>query len=1043
MVTCRECGTKNPIGSEFCDRCGAVLPPAAKLVCPQCETPNPPDRLYCEQCGTRLVQDDSPQEPADDSIDQPTGRAEEPFSIPEQLPDQSANLEAGGEIPEWLRTIESETPAPPTAEEDIPDWLQNVPEPLAVDDDLDSDNLESSDAEWLADFTALVEPAEEADAPVEEEPLIGGELPADAELPDWLWADADQESEVVGGDSTPEVAADQPSAEEPAAEQTEAMTPSTDSEPEEQVPDWLAGIVGAEETGPEAAPAAQEEVGPATEEEVPAWLAALQDEEDDVDAQVDMPPSADIGEEPAVTPSAGGEEAAGEETAAPDWLSGVVADDEIPPAEETRLPAWMVGLTGEIEEDEDEAPAPLPAGEEEDEPTDVPDWLVSLDEDDAAIGKPALDHEDLPDWLAQISPQGEGILPVDEDNLAELETLDALFESELAPDLASETGPEQETESELEPEQDQDAIADHLPSALAGAATLAVAAEMGAADRAEPDSEDEWDESTEAFDDWVTAFDSSLTGETETDAEPEFDLSDLDDQDLPDWLLEPVGNLAADLPAEDQDAELLSGDELSPEDLSVDDLAIADAEQAEAEPARKPVTGELTNIPAQLVGADLPDWLQDNPLAVDLPEGETPLEEVPDWLQPAGEDAFDDLLALDEAEAAALASSGEWAALLEDLPAAGEPMPPDESLSTADIPEWLEAMRPTGSLLVAGAAAVAGQDAIPEPVPQAGPLAGLAGVIRIEPMVASPRVAERSPVAFSISPEQRNQVDLLRQLLTEERRPPAVVTPLRKRDLPSPLRIVLGFLLLAVVVIGLFLPAQVETELPEPPAVLPVHGAISEAANRPVLVAFEYTPAMAGEMSPQAVTLLTELAAQNSPVMLVSQSAAGLTIAEEIAQAINGLSAETLALVPGEAVGLRQLGSCIADQAGCATLYGQSLTDEQSAALENLGLVLVFAAERDGLVSWMEQVSPQVEVPLVAGVTQALAPVAMPYFNSDQVQGLMAGFPAMVAYEQAAGQKGPQSEIVWAVTLAQWVAVAALIVGNIFWVIEGTVRRDA
>jgi hypothetical protein len=445
------------------------------------------------------------------------------------------------------------------------------------------------------------------------------------------------------------------------------------------------------------------------------------------------------------------------------------------------------------------------------------------------------------------------------------------------------------------------------------------------------------------------------------------------------------------------------------------------------------ITGELTNVPPQLVGDILPDWLQDNPLQVDVQAEEPAVEEAPSWVQPAEEDMDDDLFALDEAEAAALASSGEWAALLEDLPATDTPMPAKDSLNMAEIPEWLDALRPT---VATGEIAEEAAERVSEPAPETGPLAGFAGVIQIEPAATLPRIAEQSPVAFSISPEQRRQVALLRQLTSADHDSPVMVSPTQKKDVPSPLRIVLGFLLLAVVVIGLFLPPPVETALPAAPATLPIPEVMAAATDRPVLVAFEYTPAMAGELTPQAATLMAELAAQNSPVMLVSQSASGITIGEETARTVNNLQHETLALIPGETVGLRQLGTCIADPADCSTLYGQSLTADQRTALANLGLIRVFAAERGGLVSWMEQVSPLVEVPIVAGVTQALAPVAQPYFNSEQVQGFIGGFPAAAAYEQAIGQDGPNSERVWAVTLAQWIAVAALIVGNIFWLTQ-------
>jgi class 3 adenylate cyclase/tetratricopeptide (TPR) repeat protein len=49
-LPCPSCGTENPAGSKFCNRCGSRL----AAVCPSCGTPNLADAAFCNQCGTRL-----------------------------------------------------------------------------------------------------------------------------------------------------------------------------------------------------------------------------------------------------------------------------------------------------------------------------------------------------------------------------------------------------------------------------------------------------------------------------------------------------------------------------------------------------------------------------------------------------------------------------------------------------------------------------------------------------------------------------------------------------------------------------------------------------------------------------------------------------------------------------------------------------------------------------------------------------------------------------------------------------------------------------
>jgi serine/threonine protein kinase len=67
-ATCSQCGTQNPVGMNFCQRCGANLrggPPASlpsqlsielpAVNCLNCGAPNPGVNRYCTRCGTRLT----------------------------------------------------------------------------------------------------------------------------------------------------------------------------------------------------------------------------------------------------------------------------------------------------------------------------------------------------------------------------------------------------------------------------------------------------------------------------------------------------------------------------------------------------------------------------------------------------------------------------------------------------------------------------------------------------------------------------------------------------------------------------------------------------------------------------------------------------------------------------------------------------------------------------------------------------------------------------------------------------------------------------
>lgn len=1121
VTICRTCRAQNPAGSKFCNRCGAVLPPATKLICPNCQTPNPATLFYCDNCGTRLLGDE--QQAATPDPNAPAGRAggeRKPFSLPSRPPGQTANLDVDGEIPDWLKTGETNDVADVSYDEesltlaqvsgsyspadDLPDWLVGEGETDSVlgkpekstDELFEQRQAAAAAGEEIPDWLRGTEwsPEAAAEMPVSEDETAGETLagwltdladvdevapvaeaaeapPAGEETPDWLAGAAAEEAEpaVVLPDWLREAA--------PAAEAVEEPPAMAEEPPAgEVIPDWLVEVVAESD----AALADEVEVLPdwlrdyAAEvvdaapagAETPDWLedetalAAWVDDSTFADmlAAADEPAAGDQPEATEMIERAG-------ENAAPDWLT--VLDVPEPPIEavqpaaptapdsapeaEAGIPAWLMGAA--------EADAPAPAGEEPvdwltalaEEPDELPAWLVGPGVDDEVPAgadvpptPPAPKAEPpalVPDWLGDVAE------PPPAASMAEIDAL-----PDWLADLEDESGP-----AEL-----PDSLDDALPVWLANLSKPGT----GPLPWREPVADepsltpaglqaDEPESAVDDFSSWLAGLGVASAISSEEAAarlEPEEELPLPDD--LPDWLQQPLGDLgeegmpgllAADMP----DEEFLALDTfggvmdagVSQEDLPdwFDDVLQGQEDSTAGKTGPLPVTGELVGIPKQLAGDDLPGWLQDNPLEITGLAGEPAPEEVPDWLQLAGVEAFENVLALDDDEEMALASSGEWASLLEDLP---EYAPTAAGLSQAEIPEWLETLRPRDAVETEGAELMAEAET-------AGPLAGVRGVVGIQKVIATPHVVDRPAGGFMVTPEQRQQVALLRQLTHEERKPPTSLTRPGMYNLAAPLQMLLAFLLLAVVLIGLLAPSFVETILPVAPGATQAREAINAAAGRPILVAFEYTPAFAGELSTQASFLLSEMANNGSPVMIVSQSVAGMTLGEQLAGQAENLTSSSLGYLPGEAMGLRQLGGCLQSGAElCRNLYGQPLAPEARQTLADVALVLVLTNERENLVNWLEQVGAVTDLPLVAGVTQSLAPVAAPYLASSQLAGLIDGLPAAAVYEQVAAaeagrpasEAGPATARLWAFTLAQWLVVGVLLISAVYWLVTGFVQ---
>jgi hypothetical protein len=129
-------------------------------------------------------------------------------------------------------------------------------------------------------------------------------------------------------------------------------------------------------------------------------------------------------------------------------------------------------------------------------------------------------------------------------------------------------------------------------------------------------------------------------------------------------------------------------------------------------------------------------------------------------------------------------------------------------------------------------------------------------------------------------------------------------------------------------------------------------------------------------------------------------------------------------------LGLRGLGSCLPPGgSGCEDAVRSLVQPGAAGRLGEVALVVVLAGDRDGLIGWVEQVAPQSDVPIVAGLTQALDPIAAPYLTAGALDGAVAGLPAATAYEVVRpGDDAAFTGYLPAYNLARVVAIAAMLI---------------
>ena len=89
-----------------------------------------------------------------------------------------------------------------------------------------------------------------------------------------------------------------------------------------------------------------------------------------------------------------------------------------------------------------------------------------------------------------------------------------------------------------------------------------------------------------------------------------------------------------------------------------------------------------------------------------------------------------------------------------------------------------------------------------------------------------------------------------------------------------------------------------------------------------------------------------------------------------------------------------------------------------------------------GTIEWVQYAADPTGVPMSSGVTSIQVNEVMPYVQSGQMVGVLAGMPGAAEYESLIGQKGSATSGMDAQSVAHLVIVLFIILGNISYFIE-------
>jgi hypothetical protein len=774
-----------------------------------------------------------------------------------------------------------------------------------------------------------------------------------------------------------------------------------------EVPDWLREVqpAEAEASAEPAFEAGEVDLAPG---EVPDWLREMTPVEgEEVEASAE--PAFEAGE---------GDLAPDE---VPDWLRdvepaevGAFAEPAFEAGEVDLAPGEVPDWLRDVEPAEVEAstePA-FEAGEVDLVPGEVPDWLRDVEPAEVeASAEPAFEagevdlaSGEVPDWLSEMTPVEDeeveaAALVGAEAELIPGEMPDWLRDVQPAEGEEAEEGAPEGVETQLAPGDMPDWLRDMQPAKgeeVEEGAPAGTEAELAPGE----------------MPDWLTAESSAVEGQ------PEAPATGVEEPEQP----EAPPELA----------------QIEPSQVEVYDWAqgMLHSEAAEGEGGRAEVAWEqeLGAEPEEFAGpAELPDWLLEiAPQAESGPSAQpVSLEpgDVPAWLleMAPSDESLGRPLDVTTAEQAAEEALG--------LPPAVrvEGRGPElAELAPAEIPEWLDAMRPQGDEGIAGEVG---------PLEVAGVLSGLSGVL---PLAASATITpEFAPLpTMETSEASLARAQLLQGLVTQ--RPEAAQPRAREADHRVAQRVLraLVVLVMGVVVTGVLLVPYFVRPLPslvQLPTSLPAadraHDAIGALApGDTVLVAVEYQPGQSDELHTVAAPVLRDVLAQDAMIQFVSTRPEGQALGVAL---LENLLADTQAdeddALPYDAPAE---GYQPGDAAGVARILQ---------AQPPPGLIVVLVAQPAPMRWWVEQATARYSgsVPLVMVTSAALEPVASPYLDvsAAQIQGAISGLPDAAYYESlTTAGSGRGSWTLHALAAAQLAAVGLMLLGAVISVFGGRRR---
>ena len=213
------------------------------------------------------------------------------------------------------------------------------------------------------------------------------------------------------------------------------------------------------------------------------------------------------------------------------------------------------------------------------------------------------------------------------------------------------------------------------------------------------------------------------------------------------------------------------------------------------------------------------------------------------------------------------------------------------------------------------------------------------------------------------------------------------------------------------------------------------------------LLSLEYSPSTKPENHPMAISILRHLFRNDHKVYITCLWPDGQFMAQDALKQVAegefnkvygqdyvllGYRPGAEAVVKGIVSNIRKLYSVDANQ----TKIDEIPMMNGITKFKDFAFVFSVSSGYPGTIEWVQYAADPTGVPMSSGVTSIQVNEVMPYVQSGQMVGLLAGMPGAAEYESLVGEKGSATSGMDAQSIAHLVIVLFIVLGNTAYFIE-------